>query len=175
MDKLALYSGLIAGGLGTGYNLYQGDSLPSALAQGAILGSTVGGGAYGAKLIGDGLLNQVDELGDIGELSKYRYHKPSNVQFEKDDYSKFYRHNGEVANLHEKAIAYKKQLDELNQLVTGTYNYVLPTGGLLFGMGINDLFQDKSEREKQQLLEELAMLQANGSVSPYIDDYLVQV
>jgi hypothetical protein len=49
MDKLALYSSLITGGLGTGYNLYQGDTLKDSLIQGSILGTVVGGGMYGAN------------------------------------------------------------------------------------------------------------------------------
>lgn len=182
MKNLELYSGLIAGGLGTGYNLIQGDSLPSALAQGAILGTAVGGGIGLANkfapigynnMIGNTINKQINSI-DTSNISDELLDDIFTIGLDNvnpDDkilYNAYTNQPKLVENLDTLNKSYRNSTILNNRIFYGAT-------GLLGGTAINNLFQDKSEREKQQLLEELAELKTNGTVSPYLDDYLGQV
>lgn len=200
MKNLELYSGLIAGGLGTGYNLIQGDSLPSALAQGAILGSAVGGGMYGGKALLNShiipyrgykttISNKIENAlyPMTREYASYDNFlnsivdslKKSNNYLDEEDIRISLEHGGiDTPQYYDM----KKAIDTMNDNKDDFINNTLPAiassvgagTGFITGAVINDIFQDKSEREQAQLLSELELLKANGSISPYLDDYLMR-
>jgi hypothetical protein len=76
----------------------------------------------------------------------------------------------------------KRAIDIMNDNKDNFINNTLPAiasgvgagTGFITGAVVNDIFQDKSEREQAQLLSELELLKANGSISPYLDDYLMR-
>jgi len=213
MKNLELYAGLLAGGLGTGYNLYQGDSLTNSLAQGAIVGTAVGGGIgltnklYNAKIFNPlpyrqnkGAISLKDKLDNYLHPDPYTKYRPYDEALDNAvDDIKEYIEDLEYDSLDEQALEDLKDTLEQTRIIDSYYylegynslnrknvdnimDNVMPkvvygTGagtGLIGGMSINNLFQDKSEREQAQLLSELELLKANGSISPYLDDYLMR-